>query len=363
VVALATTSYAGSETWHHREVTASDEDIERAAALLAEGGLVAFPTETVYGLGADAADPVAVARVFAVKGRPTNHPLIVHLADALAVDQWAASVPTEARLLADAFWPGPITLLLARGPRTLDEVTGGRPTIGLRVPDHPVALALLRRFSARRADRPAGIAAPSANRFGRVSPTTAAHVAADLGDDVDAILDGGPSVIGVESTIVDCTGDAPVVLRLGGVSVARLGDVLGHLPAVVHTPADDLAEGRESAGGARAPGMLEAHYAPLARVEVSETAATARGRADALVRAGHRVAILAPALMDSLPPDVIELEPAGGAEDFARVLYERLRQVDRLQVDVVVVVPPPPGGLGDAVRDRLRRAEAAHQPR
>lgn len=368
----ATTSYDGSYSfwgdggseWHHRGVTASDEDIDRAAALLVEGGLVAFPTETVYGLGADASNQVAVARVFAVKGRPADHPLIVHLADAAGLDQWAAAVPTEARLLADAFWPGPITLLLERGPAALDEVTGGRPTIGLRVPDHPVARALLRNFSARRGGRPAGIAAPSANRFGRVSPTSAAHVAADLGDDVDAILDGGSSVIGVESTIVDCTGPEPLVLRLGGVSVERLSDVLGYAPGLaVDTPTDGRTGVNEPTVGARAPGMLEVHYAPQARVDVVEPVALAVARVAELLAEGQRVAVLAPTVVDGLHPDAIELEPAGTAEDYARMLYDRLRQVDRLGADVVVVVPPPPGGLGDAVRDRLRRAAAAHPPR
>ncbi|HEY5155199.1 MAG TPA: L-threonylcarbamoyladenylate synthase [Acidimicrobiales bacterium] len=352
-------------------MTASEEEIERAADLVAHGGLVAFPTETVYGLGADASDPVAVARIFAVKGRPVDHPLIVHLADAAALDQWASAVPTEARLLADAFWPGPITLLLARGPAALDVVTGGRATVGLRVPDHPVGRALLRAFAARRGGRPAGIAAPSANRFGRVSPTTAAHVVADLGDDVDAVLDGGPSLIGVESTIVDCFGDEPRVLRLGGVSVERLGDVLGFVPTVADREDRASAEGppvigttaNPAPGGARAPGMLDAHYAPKAQVEVVDDAPTAARRAAELVDGGLRVAVLAPTVIDGLSPDAMELEPAGEADDFARVLYDRLRQVDRLRADVVVVVAPPAGGLGDAVRDRLGRAAAAHPPR
>ena len=347
-------------------MTASEDDIERAAAVLASGGLVAFPTETVYGLGADAGDPDAVARVFAVKGRPVDHPLIVHLADAGALDQWAASVPDQARLLADAFWPGPLTLVLERGPVVLDAVTGGRPTVALRVPDHPVARALLRAFAARREGRPAGVAAPSANRFGRVSPTRAAHVAADLGDEVDLILDGGASVVGVESTIVDCTGPSPVVLRLGGVSIERLTEVLGAPPEVaVDEPAapDGGAVRGAAVGGARAPGMLEAHYAPRAVVEVVEPVERAARRVSELVAGGQRVAVLAPGLVADLSPEAIELEPAGPAPDYARVLYDRLRQVDRLGADVVVVVPPPPGELGDAVRDRLRRAAAAHQPR
>ena len=336
-----------------------DREIERAAAVLEAGGLVAFPTETVYGLGADAANPEAVARVFAVKGRPTDHPLIVHIGDANELDQWARTVPTSARLLADAFWPGPLTLLLERADGVPDRVTGGRPTVGLRVPDHPVARALLRAFAAPRQGRPAGIAAPSANRFGRVSPTTAAHVRADLGDDVDLVLDGGPSRVGIESTIVDCTGPAPEVLRLGGISLGRLSDVLGVEPAVTTeagpTPAASDPRTAEPVGGARAPGMLESHYAPHARVEIVDADGIA-ARAAELVTAGRRVVVLAPSVVVDLPADAIELEPAGPADDYARVLYDRLRQADRLGAEDLLVVPPPPGGLGDAIRDRLRRA-------
>jgi L-threonylcarbamoyladenylate synthase len=179
-------------------VEPSAGEIERAVAALRSGGLIALPTETVYGLGADASNDDAVRRVFEVKGRPSDHPLIIHLADAAQLEQWAASVSPTAQLLADAFWPGPLTLLVERSSSVSPVVTGGRPTVGIRVPDHPVALELLRTFGG-------GVAAPSANRFGRVSPTTAAHVIADLGDDVDVVLDGGPCRVGVESTIVDLT--------------------------------------------------------------------------------------------------------------------------------------------------------------
>ena len=345
--------------------TANEAEIERAAAVLAGGGLVAFPTETVYGLGADASDAAAVGRVFSVKGRPTDHPLIVHIADAAAVDQWAIDIPTTARLLADAFWPGPLTLLLDRAPSVPDAVTGGRSTVGLRVPDHPMARALLNAFSALLPNAPVGVAAPSANRFGRVSPTTADHVRADLGDDVDLVLDGGPCDVGVESTIVDCTQAEPVVLRLGGVSLERLADVLGVEPGVSVT--DDAVT---QAGGARAPGMLEAHYAPRARVEVVEASAVVDRARSLLAGAGTApasggattVVVLAPSALDDLPDDVIELEPAGPPDDFARVLYDRLRQADRLGADVLLVVPPPAAGVGAAVRDRLRRAAASHPP-
>jgi L-threonylcarbamoyladenylate synthase len=326
----------------------TDDEMERAAAVLRAGGLVAFPTETVYGLGADAADPGAVGRIFAVKGRPPGHPLIVHLPSADVLDAWADDVPPTGRVLADAFWPGPLTLILARSGRVPDAVTGGRATVGLRVPDHPVARSLLERFGG-------GVAAPSANRFGHVSPTTAAHVRADLGDDVDVVLDGGPCTVGVESTIVDLTGPVPEVLRPGGVSAARLAEVLGVEPRAW--------SGR---GPARAPGMLAAHYAPRARVEVV-TERSVAGRAAALLAGGAAVGVLAPRALDDLPEAAVELEPAGGPDEYARLLYGRLRQADRLGLDVLLAVPPAATGVGVAVDDRLRRAAAAgsgaHQPR
>lgn len=322
-------------------MTASPEDIERAVAVLRAGGLVAFPTETVYGLGADAANPAAVRRVFEVKGRPATHPLIVHLGSAAALDRWAVDVPPAARLLAEACWPGPLTMLLRRSPSVPDVVTGGRDTVGLRVPAHPLALALLERFGG-------GVAAPSANRFGRVSPTTAADVRADLGGDVDLVLDGGPCQVGLESTIVDLTGAEPEVLRPGGVSFERLEEVLGR-PVELWLGDRDVA----------APGTLPAHYAPAARVELLEDVSALAERAAQLVAADRRVAVLAPVALVGLPEEVVELEPAGGPESYARVLYGRLRQADRLGVEVVLAVPPEPVGLGVAVRDRLIRAAAA----
>jgi L-threonylcarbamoyladenylate synthase len=322
-------------------MTASPEDIERAVAVLRAGGLVAFPTETVYGLGADAANPAAVRRVFEVKGRPATHPLIVHLGSAAALDRWAVDVPPAARLLAEACWPGPLTVLLRRSPSVPDVVTGGRDTVGLRVPAHPLALALLERFGG-------GIAAPSANRFGRVSPTTAADVQADLGSDVDLVLDGGPCQVGVESTIVDLTGGEPEVLRPGGVSFERLEEVLGR-PVGLWLGDRDVA----------APGTLPAHYAPAARVEVLDEVSAVAERAAQLLAAGRRVAVLAPVALAGLPDGVVELEPAGGPESYARVLYGRLRQADRLGVEVVLAVPPERVGVGVAVRDRLMRAAAA----
>lgn len=316
--------------------------VERAVEVLRAGGLVAFPTETVYGLGADATDTAAVSRIFAVKGRPAGHPLIVHLASAADLDRWAAGVPAAARTLAEACWPGPLTLLLARSPLVPDVVTGGRATVGLRVPAHPVALALLEAFGG-------GIAAPSANRFGHVSPTTADHVRADLGDAVDLILDGGPCTVGVESTIVDCTVDPPEVLRPGGVGLERLADLLGHPVGRWH--GDRVVA---------APGTLAAHYAPAARVVVVEPDEVV-GAAAELVAAGERVALLTPAPVVGVDPAVIPLDPAGGTEHYARVLYQRLREADRLGAEVVLAVPPPAEGLGVAVRDRLERAARAQR--
>jgi len=318
-------------------------EFERAAAVLRRGGLVAFPTETVYGLGADATNAEAVKRIFAVKGRPIGHPLIVHIGAADQLDAWADDIAPAARLLADAFWPGPLTMILPRSARVPDAVTGGRDTVGVRVPDHPVARALLDAFGG-------GIAAPSANRFGHVSPTTAAHVTTDLGDDVDLVLDGGPCTVGVESTIVDLTSSEPEILRPGGVSIDRLADVLGRVPRVW------MGDTELVDGGARAPGMLAAHYSPAARVELVADEAELLTTAAALDGSGLVVGALAPAALASLPNHVIELEPAGEPEEYARLLYARLRQADRLAIDVLLVIAPPERGVGLAVADRLRRA-------
>ena len=317
----------------------SDARIREAAEVLRRGGLVAFPTETVYGLGADAANPDAVGRLYAVKGRPAGHPVIVHLADADALDAWAAAVSEPARLLAEAFWPGPLTLILRRSARVPDAVTGGRDTVGLRVPDQPVAQALLRAFGG-------GVAAPSANRFGRVSPTTAADVHADLGDAVDLVLDGGPCLVGVESTIVDCTGPEPVIARLGGVPREDVERCLGHAVALADT------------GAVAAPGTLAAHYAPRARVVVVDPAAAA-DTAEGLLAEGRDVGLLALDPPVDLPAGVRVLTSPADVDEYARVLYARLRDADARGLDDLLVVPPPAVGLGAAVADRLRRAAAA----
>ena len=311
-------------------------DVGIALHALRGGGLVAMPTETVYGLGADAEDPAAVARVYATKGRPSDHPLIVHLADASAIDDgWAVDVPGWARLLAAACWPGPLTLVLRRGPRAGDHVTGGQDTVGLRVPSHPVALDLLRRFGG-------GVAAPSANRFGRVSPTDAAHVVEEFADVLvpgrDVVLDGGPSHVGVESTIVDCTGAAPRLLRPGAVGVEEIEAVTG---LEVATPDPTV----------RAPGTLAAHYAPAARLVLVE-------RDDlpaAIAGAATPVALLAPA--DVVTPEgVHRLAAPEDSAAYARSLYAALRAADADGIATIVAVAPAVGVLAAAVHDRLRRA-------
>ena len=313
-------------------------DIGRAAGVLRAGGLVAFPTETVYGLGADASRDDAVARVYEVKGRPRAHPLIVHVAPEASLDDYAVAIPDIARRLAAALWPGPLTMILEKSARVSPAATGGSSTVGLRMPAHPLAQALLRAFGG-------GIAAPSANRFGAVSPTTADHVAADLGTDVDYILDGGPCEVGVESTIVDLSRGRAVLLRPGGVPRAAIEAITGPLAS-----ADRDAPA--------APGTLASHYAPRARV----VAVAPHEVPAAVAGATGTVAVLAPAsafatwpplraIAHPLPDDV-----AGMARD----LYAALRDLDARGVDLIVAALPAEAGLGEAVADRLRRAAGPH---
>jgi L-threonylcarbamoyladenylate synthase len=316
-----------------------DEAVNRAVGVLRSGGLIGLPTETVYGLAADAENELAVRRIFAVKGRPESHPLIVHLAEVEAATQgWVHTLPPGAVALARAFWPGPLTIVMKRGPRALDVVTGGQDTVAIRVPAHPIARALLREFGG-------GLAAPSANRFGRVSPTRAEHVRADLGDDVDLVLDGGPSDVGVESTIVDLSGGAPALLRPGGISAEALAKVLGQ-----QVP-------RRLSGDIRAPGMLAAHYAPRAGVLLVPESALAE-RARALSSEGRKVAALAATEVEIGVATRIEV-PADAA-GLARVLYAKFREVDAGGFDVVLVPLPREEGVGIAVLDRLSRAAASH---
>jgi L-threonylcarbamoyladenylate synthase len=321
--------------------------IERAARILARGGLVAFPTETVYGLGADADDEAAVRAIFAAKGRPADHPVIVHVLDAAALDAWAREVPESARRLAATFWPGPLTLVLKRSSRAQDVITGGQDTVGLRSPAHPWARALLAAFAG--ADRTKAIVAPSANSFGRISPTTAAHVRADLGEKpagkVDLILDGGACPVGIESTIVDLSATAPRLLRPGIVTRTQLEAVLG-------VPVPDAER-----DAPRASGRLESHYAPRTPLELVDPAQLA-ARINAL--RGHRLAVLAPApaLLDRTRDVVLRLIAPAQPADYARRLYALLHELDAAGAERILVVRPPLGPAWEAVHDRLRRAQA-----
>jgi L-threonylcarbamoyladenylate synthase len=302
-------------------------DVDRAVAAIRAGGLVAMPTETVYGLAADAGNAGAVARIFEAKGRPGDHPLIVHLSSVDELDEWAVDASSQARLLTAAAWPGPLTVIVKRAAGVLDAVTGGLDTVGLRVPSHPLALELLERTGV-------GLAAPSANRFGAVSPTTAEHVLRDLGERLDprrdVILDGGPCPIGVESTIVDFASSPPQILRAGAVSIEDVRRLL----------AGDLAD---ASGPSRASGMLTSHYAPRCAVRLVDSADDA-----VALRAGT----VGAEILD-LTDDLVV---------YAHELYTRLRDADDRGVTTLIAVLPPAAGLGHAIRDRLTKA-AAPRPR
>jgi L-threonylcarbamoyladenylate synthase len=321
-------------------------EIERAAATLRAGGLVAFPTETVYGLGADACNPAAVARIFAAKGRPQDHPLIVHLAGVELLPQWAREIPPAVHKLAAAFWPGPLTLILKRADGVPDCVTGGQDSVGLRIPGHPVALALLRAFAgAEGARRYSGVAAPSANQFGRVSPTTAAHVRAELGAALDCVLDGGECDVGIESTIVDLSRDRAVLLRPGRITPAQIAAVIG---AQV-----ELAD----AAAPRVPGAMASHYAPRTPLELV-TAAGLPARLSAL--RGTRVAVLARTEAPASPKDVSWHAAPRSAAGYAHELYASLRRLDALGCALILVEMPPATPEWQGVCDRLQRASSSY---
>ena len=302
-----------------------------AAGVLLAGGLVAFPTETVYGLGADASNELAVARIYSVKGRPADHPLIVHVASMDGLGDWARDVPAYAISLARDFWPGPMTLVVPRSELAGDFVTGGQDTVGVRVPNHPVALGLLEAF-VRAGGK--GVAAPSANRFGNVSPTSAQAVAAELGDylaDGDQILDGGSCDVGVESTIIDCTGDTPKILRPGAITVEMIEQSTG-LNVVESVEEPDI----------RVSGSLDSHYAPAATVVLDQSPVAGQGFI---------------AMADVLAVDgVVRLAAPNTHEEFARVLYSALRAADEQGLASVVVQQPQGDGIAIAIRDRLMRA-------
>lgn len=334
--------------------SATPEEIARAAGLLLAGELAAFPTETVYGLGADAENPQAVAKIYAAKGRPSNHPVIVHIAPGADVSYWAAQVPAEARLLMDAFWPGPLTLILKRAPHIADTVSGGQDSIGLRCPSHPVAQALLAAFAAGKPNGQGGVAAPSANKFGQVSPTLAEHVRAEFPDEVAAgmpVLEGGASEVGIESTILDLSrldqGAGPVLLRPGHVSAAQIEAVLG---AQVFAP---------DAAAPRASGTLKAHYAPRTELELAGDARVA----DVLQGIGLPSGQVALVSFDPAPASTdarvqwrqVPSDPAR----YAQALYALLRELDAQGYARIVVQAPPANDAWHAVNDRIGRAAAA----
>ena len=323
-----------------RVVPATPAAIARAADLLRAGGVVAFPTETVYGLGADARNVDAVRRIFAAKGRPADHPVIVHLAEASHVQRWARDVPPGARALADAFWPGPLTLILPRAAGVDDSVTGGQDSVGLRLPSHPVARALLREFVARGGD---GVAAPSANRFGHVSPTTAAHVDADLGDEVAMILDGGPSAVGIESTIVAFVRERAIVLRPGGIAVEALEGVLGAPLQVTDSEAP------------RASGTLASHYATRTQAFLVPGD---RLRAELAQRVDRDESVAVLARTHERPGDFDGAwrNARFDADDYAHDLYANLRELDAAHADAILIEDVPEDDAWLAVRDRLVRA-------
>jgi L-threonylcarbamoyladenylate synthase len=312
----------------------TDQEIEKAAQILRDGGLVAFPTETVYGLGGDASNPAAVRKIFAAKGRPADHPVIVHIAGSSDLKHWAAEVPRSAWLLAEKFWPGPLTLVLKRAVRVSDLVTGGQDSVGLRVPSHPVAQQLLKAFGG-------GIAAPSANRFGRLSPTTASHVREELGDAVELVLDGGPSDVGIESTIVDLTRATPAILRPGRISAQQIADVLLIEP------------GGSAVGRPRVSGSLESHYAPglplkIVHPDEIETYVRARDGMPVAVLSRRGRPRESKATLWQVAPET--------PDEYARLLYGTLRWLDASGCRMIVVEALPELPEWAAVRDRVRRA-------
>jgi L-threonylcarbamoyladenylate synthase len=293
-------------------------DVARALEIVRNGGLVGLPTETVYGLAADASQKKAIAKIFGVKGRPNNHPLIVHVSSLDMARTWSSQWTHSAELLGSTYWPGPLSVIVQKSSVVLDEVTGGHQTVALRVPGHELALELLQQFGG-------GLAAPSANKFGKVSPTTAQHVLDDLGDGVDYILDGGPCCVGVESTIVDCSLEVPVVLRPGGIASEAIESL--------------VALNNIDSGISRAPGMLLAHYAPLCEVVLVENTPEAEELVGDTESMKYRI------LDASIDPT-----------SFASAMYSLLRQCDLDGIQKLVVVQPKPIGIGLAIRDRLTKA-------
>ena len=318
------------------QILSGDSATQQAGRTLAEGSLVIIPTETVYGLGADAENADAVARVFAVKGRPTDHPLIVHLASAECIDAWAINIPDYARDLAAAYWPGPLTLVLQRSHKAKDFITGNQETVALRVPVHPLAREIIAELGKVKGDACTGIAAPSANRFGKVSPTSLNHAISELQDYLepsDAGVDGGPADVGIESTIIDCTHSAPIVLRRG---------------AITESDIEAIVALSEQESQVRAPGMLASHYAPSAKVQVIPSTTE-------IARLTPNSGLIA---LDSneTPANILRLASPSDEHEYARVLYSALRAADDNKCEVVYVIPPQGPGIAAAIRDRISRA-------
>jgi L-threonylcarbamoyladenylate synthase len=313
-------------------------DILKAAKVLRRGGLVAFPTETVYGLGGDASNPSAIKKIYSAKGRPRNHPLIVHLQALSQVDDWAREISPAAQRLAQRYWPGPLTLVLRRAPQVDDLVTGGQDTIALRVPSHPVAQALLQAFGG-------GIAAPSANRFGRVSATTAEHVRSEFGPVVECVLDGGAADVGIESTIVDVSGARPALLRPGSITAHDIEATLAE-PLVA-----------PGANSPRAPGTLPKHYAPQTPLMLMEADLMIE-LVSSMVRQGERVAVLARSAVRPMIEGVTWVSAPADAAGYAHDLYAHLRVLDRAGCSAILVEQPPLEPAWAAIHDRLMRAAA-----
>jgi L-threonylcarbamoyladenylate synthase len=336
-----------------KPIFANDAAIECAVNLLRQGRLVAFPTETVYGLGADASNPAAVRRIFKAKGRPDDHPLIVHIASVNSINDWAQTVPESAHQLANRFWPGPLALILNKNPDVPLAVTGGQNTVGLRVPAHPVALRLLQAFGG-------GIAAPSANRFCRISPTQAAHVEEELGDSVDLILDGGACQVGVESTIVDLSGNQPRLLRPGQITRLEIEAVLQTELLIISAQSD-----QNTPSELRAPGMMAVHYAPVTQAMLCPSDRLTKKIGELTLQL-KKIGILA------LGRDTINrvstesgliriIRMPEQAEDYAKALYASLRELDNLHLDIILVEQPPRTEAWRTINDRVCKATSSYQ--
>jgi len=332
-----------------KPVFADDAAIEYAANLLRQGRLVAFPTETVYGLGADASNPDAVRRIFQAKGRPADHPLIVHIPSVDSLNDWALTVPDAAQQLAARFWPGPLAMILNKKPEVPPVVTGGQNTVGLRMPDHPVALRLLQAFGG-------GIAAPSANRFCRISPTQAAHVAEELGDAVDLILDGGACQVGVESTIVDLSGNRPILLRPGHITRLDIEAVLQTELIIISSQSEQTNQSEM-----RAPGMMAVHYAPVTAAVLCPVDRLPEMVQELTLRE-KSIGILAYRSEQAENRLTRVIRMPEQADNYAQALYASLRKLDSLHLDMILVEHPPKTEAWRAINDRLCKATLAYQP-